>query len=334
MINPKLPLIDLHRHLDGNVRLSTIIDLAMRHSIKLPAWDVESLRAHVQVDDPAEGVMEFIAKFKWMTEILVDQNACYRVAFENVEDAFNEGLDYVELRFSPKFMADTHKLDIGGVVEAVCDGVRTGTREYGIFVNLIGIISRTYGVQQAWDELNALLYYADYLVAIDLAGDEANQPGDLFVEHFKHVRDKGLQVTVHAGESDGPNSIWQAINELGAVRIGHAVKAIESPELMDYMQLRGIGIESNLTSNVQTKTVRDYASHPIRKFIEKGILTNLNTDDPGISGIDLRYEYEVAAPAAGLSIGMIEQTQKNALKMAFLESDVKHHLMQVAEKRV
>ena len=334
MINPKLPLIDLHRHLDGNVRLETIIDLAKQHNINIPALDVETLRPHVQIKDPAEGVMEFIAKFRWMTEILTDVDACYRVAYENVEDAFNEGLDYVELRFSPKFMADTHKLDIEGVVEAVINGVRMGSRDFGIYVNVIGIISRTYGAEAAWDELNALLCYADSLVAIDLAGDEANQPGGLFVEHFKRVRDKGLLVTVHAGESDGPNSIWQAIDELGAIRIGHAVKAIESPDLMDYMQIHGISIESNLTSNVQTKTVRDYASHPIAMFLEKGIMTNLNTDDPGISGINLRYEYEIAAPLAGLSAEMIEQTQRNALEMAFLGNDVKQHLKQVAEQQV
>jgi len=129
MINPRLPLIDLHRHLDGNVRLETILDLGLQHGIDLPGNDVESLRPYVQVTDPHPGVMAFIAKFKWMVAVLVDYPACYRVAYENVLDAANEGLDYVELRFSPLFMAEPHGLDPIGVVEAVVCGTEAGSQK-------------------------------------------------------------------------------------------------------------------------------------------------------------------------------------------------------------
>jgi len=129
MIDPSLPLIDLHRHLDGSLRLQTILDLGRRHNIPLPALNIEGLRPHVQVlpdrleEAAMPGVMAFIAKFKWMTAVLVDLDACRRVAYENVEDARDEGIDYIELRFSPWFMAETHDLDPTGVVEAVVDGV-------------------------------------------------------------------------------------------------------------------------------------------------------------------------------------------------------------------
>ncbi len=326
MIDPTFPLVDLHRHLDGSVRLQTILDLGRQHNLPLPAWDLEGLRPHVQVMEPQPGVMAFIAKFKWMVGVLADYDACRRVAYENVEDARREGIAYVELRFSPWFMAKPHGLDPQGVVEAVADGVEAGALDFGVKVNLIGILSRTYGPDVAWKELEALLRHRDRLVALDLAGDEANQPGGLFVEHLRRARDAGWQVTIHAGESAGPESVWQAIRGLEATRIGHAVRAIKDPALLDYMMEHQIGVESSLTSNVQTSTVPDYASHPLRTFLERGLLATINTDDPGVSGIDLRYEYEVAAPAAGLTVAQIHQAQRNGLAIAFLSADEKEAL--------
>ena len=329
MIDASFPLIDLHRHLDGNVRLETILELGRQHHLLLPAWDIAGLRPHVQVTEPQSSVMGFIAKFKWMMAVLVNYDACRRVAYENVEDARQEGIDYVELRFSPCFMAESHGLDPAGVVEAVADGVEAGARDFGVKVNLIGILSRTYGPEAAWKELRALLQHQECLVALDLAGDEANQPGDLFLDHLQQARDAGWQVTIHAGEFTGPESVWQAILDLRATRIGHAVRAIEDPALLDYMAERKIGIESSLTSNVQTSTVPDYASHPLRTFLERGLLATINTDDPGISGIDLRHEYEVAAPAAGLTAEQSHLAQRNALTIAFLSAEEKDALVRV-----
>jgi adenosine deaminase len=327
LIDQKLPLIDLHRHLDGNVRLETILDLGRKHHFDLPAWDVEGLRPYVQVTDPQPGVMAFLARFHWMTLVMVDYDDCWRIAYENVEDARREGLDYVELRFSPLFMAQTHQLDPVRVVEAVVAGVEAGRRDFEQPVNLIGILSRTYGPEAAWKELNALLTRRDHIVALDLAGDEANWPGVLFVEHFRQAHQAGWQATVHAGEIDGAQSIWQAVNELGATRIGHAVHALEDAALMDHMQEQGIGIEVNLTSNVQTSTVPSYAGHPLKRFLERGMLAALCTDDPGISRIDLRYEYEIAAPAAGLTPAQIRHAQRNALEIAFLPKEAKESLL-------
>jgi adenosine deaminase len=331
MIDASLPLIDLHRHLEGSVRLQTILDLSREHNLVLPAWDLESLRQHVQITEPKPGVMAFIQKMSWMVGVMVDEKACERIARENVLDAHQEGLDYLELRFSPWFMAEPHGVNQEAIVEAVFSGVTTASRETGLRVNLIGILSRTYGPETARRELRALLRHKDRLVALDLAGDEANFPGELFVEHLRQARDAGLHITVHAGESAGPASIWQAIRELGAERIGHGVRAIDDPALMDTLASRKIGIESNLTSNVQTSTVPDYANHPLRHFLAHGLLGTINTDDPSVSGIDLAYEYRVAAPAAGLNPEQIRQAQRNSLEIAFLPESEKRELQ--ARKR-
>jgi adenosine deaminase len=327
MIDYDFPLIDLHRHLDGSVRIETILELGRKYNLPLPAWDIENLKPHVQITEPQPGIMAYIAKFEWMVGILVNYTDCQRIAYENVEDAKKEGLDYVELRFSPWFMAEPHGLDPVGVVEAVINGVNEAQREVDIKVNLIGIISRTYGPNSTREELNALLNFRDDIVAIDLAGDEANFPGELFVDHIQLARDAGWRVTIHAGESAGADSVWQAIKGLGAERIGHGVRAEDDVELQQFLVENQIGVESNLTSNVQTSTVPDYASHPIKRFLEYGILATINTDNTGVSGIDLPHEYIVAAPAAGLTNEQINQAQHNALEVAFLSQNEKNELL-------
>lgn len=331
MIDPKLPLIDLHRHLDGSIRLETILDLGRKHNLPLPSFDLEELRPHVQVTEPQPGVMAFIAKFEWMVGVLVDYDACRRVAYENVLDAKVEGIDYIELRFSPVFMAESHQLEPASVVAAVIEGVQQGMRETGVLVKLIGIISRTYGPEKGMLELEALLSQRKAISALDLAGDEANYPGELFVEHFLRGVDAGWQITVHAGEAVGAESVWQAIKGLHATRIGHAVRIQEDPALIEHIHDHQIGIEANLTSNVQTSTVPDLASHPLKGWLEAGLLATINTDDPAISNIDLPYEYNIAAPAAGLNKALSRQAQKNALQIAFLTDDETQHLFRTKQ---
>jgi adenosine deaminase len=326
MIDLTLPFIDLHRHLDGSVRLETILDLGKQHGIKLPGATVEELRPHVQVTEPQPGLMAFIAKMLWATRVFADGDACRRVARENVEDSRREGIDYLELRFSPYFMAEPHQLDMAEVIEGVVAGIAEGAAATGVRVQLIGILSRTYGAEIAMKELEALLAYRQHFVALDLAGDEANYPAPLFVDHFKKGRDAGWRITVHAGEAGGPQSVWDAIQLLGAERIGHGVRALEDPKLADYLAEHRVPIEANLTSNVHTSTVADLDSHPLRDMLAAGLVCSINTDDPGISAIDLRHEYEVAAPAAGLTREQIHQAQINAFETAFLSDEEKRLL--------
>lgn len=322
-----LPLVDLHRHLDGNLRLSTVLELARKHGVTLPADDLERLRPHIQIREPEPDLRGFIAKVERMASVLGDEDACRRVARENVEDAHREGLAHVELRFSPLFMARAHGLSPERVVAAVVEGVSDGARSREVSVKLIGILSRTFGPEAAMVELEAILAHRERITALDLAGDEAGFPGELFRSHFRRARDAGFRITVHAGEAAGALSVWQAIRELGAERLGHAVRAVDDPKLLDFIAERGIGIESCLTSNLQTRTVRSYETHPLRLFLERGILASINTDDPSISGIDLAHELSVAAPAAGLSESDVRTAQRNAVATAFLTADEKARLL-------
>lgn len=334
MIAKDIPFVDLHRHLEGNIRISTILDLARKHNLNLPAWDETGLRPQVQVQTQQPGVMAFLEKFAIPMQAIVDLDACRRIAYEAVLDAAAEGIDYVELRFSPWFMAETNRLNPQGVVEAVLDGVEAGKEESGIMVKLLGILSRTYGPDIAMQELDAMLPYADQIVGLDLAGDEANYPAELFQRHFERAREVGWKATVHAGEAAGAESVWQSIKVLGAQRIGHGLAIVQDPVLMDFLFERQIGIECNLTSNVQTSSVVDYTSHPLKIFLDAGLCASINSDDPGISRIDLRYEYEVAAPQAGLSEADIRHAQLNAVESAFLTPKEKKELVENARQRL
>ncbi|MBS1207144.1 MAG: adenosine deaminase [Proteobacteria bacterium] len=326
MIDPNLPLTDIHRHLDGNIRAQTILDLGRQYNLPLPAQTLDALRPHVQVTSNEPDLVSFLAKLDWGVKVLASLDACRRVAYENMQDAALNSLHYVELRFSPGYMAMTHNLPVAGVVEAVIAGVREGSRDFNVQARLIGIMSRTFGEAACLQELKALLAHRDGITALDLAGDELGFPGSLFLPHFNRARDAGWRITVHAGEAAGPESIWQAIRELGAVRIGHGVKAIDDAALMDFLAEQRIGIESCLTSNIQTSTVPSLDRHPLKTFLEHGILANINTDDPAVQGVDIGHEYQVAAPAAGLSREQIRQAQINGLEMAFLSAQEKQAL--------
>lgn len=326
MIDRQLPLVELHRHLDGSVRLETIIELADQHGIVLPSNTAAGLAPFVHIDDAAPGLMAFLERFEHMTAVLVDADACRRVAYENVVDAMQEGIDYIELRYSPWFMAKSHGMDPSEVMEACADGVRAGERDTGIRANIIGILSRTFGVEACTRELDAILAHRDHIVAVDLAGDEQRFPAHLFTEHFRRVRDAGLHVTIHAGEADGPQSVWSAVRDLGAERIGHGFRAIEDPALVDYLAESGIPLEACPTSNLHTSTVDSYARHPLRELAARGVRFCLNTDDPGISAIDIAHEYRVAAPAVGLTPEQVHQSQAYGLDMAFLSAQERRAL--------
>ena len=325
------PLVELHRHLDGNVRIETVLDLCRRHGLELPAWTVEELRPHVQILEREPSLVHFIAKFELLRRAMVDYDAVRRIVRENLEDAAREGIDYIELRFSPWFMGETHGLDTFGVVDAACDALEEGRGTIPVKAKLIGIIARNYGPEIGRVELAAAIRGRERgVVALDLAGDEAGYPGELFVRHFQEAREAGLHTIAHAGEAAGAESVRQAVLGLKAERIGHGIRAIEDPAVLDLLAERGIPLEVCPTSNLHTSTVRDYRSHPLPALLRRGIRCTLNTDDPSISGLDLAHEYRVASEELGLSEAEIRRMQETAVEAAFLTPEERAGLLAVS----
>lgn len=331
MSDPRIPLTDLHRHLDGSLRLETIIDLARQHGLELPAWDVDSLRPYAQMGSGQGSIADLVgatSKFGLAQQVLVDYDACRRVAWENLEDAVREGIDYIELRFSPAFMGELHGLDPMGVTSAICEAWQEARGRLPVQSKLIVIMSRTYGPEASYVELEAAIAHRERgVVGLDVAGDETRFPAHLFADHYRRARKAGLHLTVHAGEFAGAESIRQAIVDLGAERIGHGVHAADDPALVDLLAERQIPIESCPTSNVQFGVVPGYAAHPLPLFLRRGLCVTLNTDDPGISGIDLAHEYRVAREKLGLSEAEMRRLQANGLQAAFLTSEERTALL-------
>ncbi|MBN1484640.1 MAG: adenosine deaminase [Chloroflexia bacterium] len=327
-----LPLVDLHRHLDGNVRLSTILDIAHQHALPLPAHTVEELRPHIEVQEPIPSLPAFFKRFALLQQTFVDYATVYRVTRENLEDALVEGLDYLELRFSPLFMAAAHGLDPIEIGRAACQALAEAA-DLPIRAKLIVIMSRQFGPEECQQELETALSLAGRgVVAVDLAGDEAGYPGQLFEQHFARARAAGLHTIAHAGEVVGPESVRQAVLGLGAERLGHAVRAAEDPALLDLLAERGIVVESCLTSNLQTLTVPTLADHPLPLFLQRGIRVTLNTDDPVISGIDLPHEYRLLQQLE-LSPQQVRQVRLNGLEAAFIDPAEKRLLLERARQR-
>lgn len=328
MFNENLPLVDLHRHLDGNILPATVWDLGHKHGIELPGNSLAEFTKHAQIQGQTSDLLAFLQKLDYGVSVLADYDSIYRIAKENILDAKAQGLNYTELRFSPFYMSQAFNLNLSEVVNVTADAVMSTAKEVGIGVNLIGILSRTFGVDACSKELDAILAHKDKICALDLAGDEINYPAELFVDHFKQARDAGLNITVHAGEADGPQSVWNAIELLGATRIGHGVKAIEDPKLMSYLADNDIVIESCPTSNFQTATVTDLTQHPLPKFLDAGVKVCLNTDDPAVSNITIKHEYEVVSDVLKLNDTQIEQIQRNGVNAAFISDEEKRQLFE------
>ena len=187
-----------------------------------------------------------------------------------------------------------------------------GSRDFGIKTNLIGIMEPTFGTERCQAGLDACLAHRDRLVAIDLAGDELGFPGELFTDHFRRVRDAGMRVTVHAGEAAGPEHV------AGHSRAGEpsasatASRPSRIRPLMAYLAEHRIGIESRLTSNLQTTTVASLADHPIRQFLAAGVLACLNTDDPAVEGDRPASRIRGGCPAAGMTVSEIRTASRTA----------------------
>lgn len=325
MIDPTLPLVDLHRHLEGSIRLSTVMELSKKFGLPLPAGDLAGLQTAVWMKAPTSDILKIMPKFNFLRQILVDYDACRRVTFECIEDAVQEGLDYVELRFSPLFMAEIHELDAMNVTAAVCEAWQEADCQFPLRARLVAILSRTYGPEVCMQELKtALAYRGKGIIGLDLAGDEARWPAHLFSDHFNQARDAGLKLTAHAGEFAGAESVRETIETLYPDRLGHAVHAVDDPEVMDLIREKDIAIECCPTSNYYTCSVLDYRSHPLPIFLKNKLKVTLNADDPTLfGGIPVSNEYRLAVDEMGVTAEQLKMIQKNSLEAAFLTSEQK-----------
>jgi adenosine deaminase len=316
-----LPKIDLHRHLEGSVRLETLVDVAKQYKIELPAYDIEGLRSHVQItpDSPTDSA-HFLSKFNVLRRFYYSQEVIQRVTREAVEDAAADNIKYMELRFTPKALSKLMDFSFDQVTRWVCEAVEQAQQQQDIKVRLIMAMNRHEGLKDGERTLDAALSFRSRGIAgLDLAGQEAGFSNLPFNDLFKEARNAGLGITVHAGEWAGPINIKEAIAEMGATRIGHGVRVIEDHRVAKLALERGTYFEVCPTSNVQSGVVMSFEQHPLRDMTQLGLKTTINTDDPSVSNITLSSEYTAAIEKLGMSL--------NAANCAFLPDDERAELV-------
>jgi adenosine deaminase len=315
-----LPKVDLHRHLEGSVRLETLIDIADNAGIEMPEYDAETLRPFVQMmPGEARNMQHFLGKFQTLRQFYRSPDVIHRVAREAVEDAAADNIKYLELRFTPAALSNIMNCTYDEVVAWVCEAVDEAARAHGITARLILSMNRNESVEKGQEVLAAALKGQDKgVVAVDLAGNEAHFPSRPFLDIFRQARAAGLGVTIHAGEWGVSGNIREAIDELGAARIGHGVRAIDDADTIKMLVDRGIVLEICPTSNYQSGVVESWAAHPLAELWRQRVLTTINTDDPLVSGITLTDEMVRAVSYLSLTVDDIKQQTLTAAQAAFL----------------
>lgn len=318
-----LPKIELHRHLEGSVRLATLVDIGHEYGL-LPLEDgPEALRPFVQmIPQEARNSQHFLGKFQTLRQFYLSTDIIRRVTREAVEDAAADNIQYLELRFTPRALSNILGCSYYDVIEWVCTSANQAAEQNRIQVRLIISMNRHESVEIGEHVLAAALDYRDQgVVALDLAGNEKDFPAQPFWELFQRAKELGLGITIHAGEWGGPANVREAIEHLHADRIGHGVRSVEDPALVEWLINRKTVLELCPTSNVHSGVVADWAQHPLQSLFRQGAMTTLNTDDPLVSNITLSDEMTYAVNEMNLTLDDLKQQTLNAARVAFLPPD-------------
>jgi len=322
-----MPKADLHCHLDGSLRLESILDLAKEHGIRLPTTDIGELRSLLHCGKLCDDLVDYLKAFDITCKVLQTEEALRRAAFEVAEDSANENVRYLEVRYAP-ILHTNRGLRLDQIVQAVLDGLQQAEREYDIKTGLIicGIRNMTPETSLRIAEL-AVAFKNRGVVGFDLAGAEYDHPAKHHREAFYLIRNNNINVTIHAGEAYGPESIHQAIHYCGAHRIGHGTRLRESGDLLNFLNDHRIPLEVCLRSNLQTRAVKSMASHPFRFYLDLGLRVTLNTDNRLITDTTVTGEYLLAAQQWELTADELGWVMINGFKSAFLPFREKKMLM-------
>lgn len=295
-----IPKVDLHLHLDGAARPGTLMDLMRKSGARLPTEDPLDFRKYVQVARGCRSLADFLKAFEFFYPFLKSAAAVERLAYELCEDCAKQNVRAFEARFAPALQA-APGFPQEDVLLAAIRGMERGQKDFKVRAGLILCVYRSITVDENMEAVRlAEKYLGKGVVGIDLAGDEARYPVTMYAACFRKAAEAGVPITCHAGEAAGPKSISDAL-DLGAKRIGHGVRLQEDPAVFERVKREGVPLELCITSNVQTQAVRGFASHPAKRYLDAGLRVTLNTDDPGVSAIDMDHEIHTAVKELGFT---------------------------------
>jgi adenosine deaminase len=321
-----MPKAELHVHLDGSLRPGTMIELARLADVALPTSDPAQLAQWMLVSD-ARNLEDYLARFEYTIALLQTPEAIERVAYEMVADAHADGVQYIEVRYCP-WLSTRADLSLRDAIAAEWRGLERGEREFGVVARIINCALRQDSPAQSLELAEASAAMRSHgVVGFDIAGPEAGYPPERHAEAFTVAARGGLGITVHAGEAAGWESIAEAIYTCRAARIGHGTRLDENPALLEYVRDRRICLEVNITSNVQTRVVRDAAAHPARRYYHAGVVIALCTDSWLMSGVALSDEFRLAHDVLGFTTDELRQVALNGFSNAFVEWPVRTLLL-------
>ena len=314
-------LIDLHLHLDGSLSLKAVRELASMQGIPIPDSDTDLMR-RLTVGDDCHDLNEYLGKFSFPLSLLQTKEAITFAVHNLLDELSTQDIMYAEIRFAPQLHMEK------GLTQAeVVRAAVLGLADAPIPARLILCCMRQGGSQ----ELNIATIHtaAEFLgkgvVAVDLAGAEALFPTQDFIELFTLADSLGIPYTIHAGEAEGPDSIWKAILA-GAKRIGHGVRCIEDSDLMKHLRTSGITLELCPTSNLNTRIFPLMSKYPIHLLLQNKVLVTINTDNMMVSNTTLKKEFEKLDEALFLSDQQIRDITFNSIDAAFCDEPLKDEL--------
>jgi len=313
-----MPKTDLHCHLDGSLRLDTVIDLARKQQVELPTFDRKKLKKLLVPGLRCKSLVEYLRPFDITLSVMQEPEALFRTAYELAEDAAKENVWYLEVRYSP--VLHTKKgMKLTEIVDAVLAGLKAAERKYHIKTGVIicGMRNINPETSMTLAEL-ATAYKNQGVVAFDLAGAEENYPAKHHREAFYLILNNNINCTAHAGEAYGPESIHQALHYCGAHRIGHGTRLKEDGDLLNYVNDHRIPLEICLTSNIQTKAAASFETHPLKFYYDYGLRVTINTDNRLISNTTMTNELYLAAKYADWNMNDLKTVIVAGFKSAFM----------------
>ena len=324
-----LPKVELHRHLDGSVRVETIWDIAAAHGIDLGVRTLEELRRSAVIREPLSSLEAALACFATQQKVLCSFDVISRVTVENIEDAWRDGVKLVELRFAPSFIAQGKTLSNDEIIGGVLDGVVKGMAAFPIEVGLIGILPRGLPLEVNERAARALITWkassapgADRICGFDLAAREQGIDPLPYVPIVEEARRAGLGITVHSGEDTDATHVEQTLDVFRPQRIGHGIRSWGSQRVVQRLRDDNVLLEVCPTSNWLTGAVAARQSHPLPRLYRAGVPVSINSDDPNLMGIDLVDEYEVCRSLYGFDEEDFWAINLAALRHSFLPREI------------
>ncbi len=318
----RMPKVELHVHLEGSILPGTLLKLAQRNHIPLSARDEDGLGELYRYRD----FNHFLDSYMTITRCLHTAEDYQLISYEYGRECARQNVRYAEVTFTILTNKRLTGLPWTEIVQGLNAGREQARLEFGVRWQWVFDIVRNFPDTQA-QVLDIALAARDMgVVALGLGGMEDGYPPELFVDTFERAAKNNLHRTPHAGEISGPQSVWSALKSLKAERIGHGVRSIEDPALVEYLRVNSIPLEVCPTSNIRLKVYQDYAHHPLRKLWDEGILVTIGSDDPPMFGTDLNHEYQVLVEEFGFDQAELERISLNGIQASFISPEEKQQL--------